>query len=50
VCGSEAGEKSPRFRLVYEMTKEGMLSVEFLAAPPGGELKSYTKGLLKRQE
>jgi hypothetical protein len=47
---SESGEKSSRFRLVYEMTKEGLLSVEFLVAPPGGELKSYTKGVLKRQE
>ena len=50
VFDSEAGEKSPRFRLVYEVTKDGLLSVEFLVAPPGGELKSYTKGVLKRQE
>ncbi len=50
VFDSEASEKGPRFRLVYEMTKEGLLSVEFLIAPPGGEFKSYTKGVLKRQK
>ena len=50
VFESEVTKKSPHFRLVYEITKEGSLSVEFFVAPPGGELKSYVKGVLKRQE
>jgi len=50
IFDSEAPEKSPRFQLVYETTKEGLLSVEFLMAPPGGELRSYTKGVLKREK
>jgi len=49
VFESEASEKAPRFRLVYELAKDGILSVEFFIAPPGGEFKSYVKGTLKRK-
>ena len=48
ILDSDPAEKGPRFRLVYDLSKEGVLSVEFLIGPPGGELKSYTKGILKR--
>ena len=48
VFDSEDAKQQPGFRLVYETTKEGGLSVEFLIAPPGGQLKSYVKGVLKR--
>jgi hypothetical protein len=40
--------KGPRFRLVYEPAPGGGLTVDFLIAPPGGELKSYVKGALNR--
>jgi hypothetical protein len=50
VFESETIEQQPRFRLTYETTKDGQLSVQFFVAPPGGELKPYVKGLLKRQE
>jgi len=50
VFDSEVVEKSPRFRLIDEMATGRALSVEFLVAPPGGELKSYTKGIAKRQQ
>jgi hypothetical protein len=49
VFESEASEKAPRYRLAYELAKDGTLSVEFFVAPPGGEFKSYVKGTLKRK-
>jgi hypothetical protein len=45
---SDASDKAPRFRFVYEMDPDGLLSGEFLIAPPGGEFKTYTKGKVKR--
>ncbi len=48
VFESDASDQAPRFRLVYEMGSNGMLSVEFMVAPPGGEFKTYTKGTIKR--
>ncbi|HPR63348.1 MAG TPA: hypothetical protein PK014_03935 [Thermoanaerobaculia bacterium] len=47
---SENAESEPHFRLVYELTKDGKLSVEFFFAPPGGALTSYLKGEMKREE
>lgn len=47
VFETDPGGKGPRFRLVYEASKEGGLAVDFLIAPPGGEFKSYVKGALK---
>ncbi len=48
VFESDASDQAPRFRLVYEMGSDGLLSVEFMVAPPGGEFKTYTKGTIKR--
>jgi hypothetical protein len=48
VFESDASEKAPRFRFVYEIEPDGLLSGEFLIAPPGGEFKTYTKGKIKR--
>ena len=48
VFESDASDKAPRFRFVYEMEPDGQLSGEFLIAPPGGEFKTYTKGKVKR--
>jgi len=50
VFESKGAEKMPAFRLVYEMTPAGELSIEFLMAPPGGEFKSYTKGVAAREK
>jgi hypothetical protein len=48
VFESAASEKAPRFRFIYEMGPDGLLSGEFDIAPPGGEYKTYTKGLQKK--
>jgi hypothetical protein len=48
VFESDASDNAPRFRFVYEMDPDGLLSGEFLIAPPGGEFRSYTKGKVKR--
>lgn len=48
VFESEAGEKVPAFRLVYELEPDDLLTVEFLIAPPGGAFQTYTKGTVKR--
>jgi len=45
---SGPGEKAPRFRLLYSLKADGTLINEFLIAPPMGEFKSYTKGVLKK--
>ena len=50
VFESKGAEKMPAFRLVYEMTPAGELSIEFLIAPPGGEFRSYTKGAAAREK
>ncbi len=49
VFDSEANEKSPRARLVYEADQDGNLSVEFFVAAPGGELMSHVKGTVERK-
>ncbi len=46
---SEGDGKGPRFRLIYEPAKDGALTVEFFIAPPGGELKSYVKGTIRKE-
>jgi len=48
VLESEASDKAPRFRLVYEPGPDGALNNEFLIAPPGGTFKSYVKGTMKK--
>ena len=48
VFESDASAKGPRFRLIYELGSDGLLSSEFLIAPPGGEFKTYTQGKVKR--
>lgn len=48
VLDSESSGKGPLFRLVYELRKDGSLSVEFLVGPTEKELRSYVTGLLKR--
>lgn len=48
VFDSEGGEKGPRFQLICEAVPNGALSVEFLMAPPGSDLKSYVKGTIKK--
>lgn len=48
VFESDASDKAPRFRFVYEMGPDGLLNSEFLIAPPGGEFKTYTQGKVKR--
>ena len=48
VFESEESDKSPRFRLVYQMESDDLLNIEFLIAPPGGAFQTYTKGAVKR--
>jgi len=48
VFESEGSDKSPRFRLVYQMEPDDLLNIEFLIAPPGGAFQTYTKGTVKR--
>ena len=47
---SESSEKAPRFRLVYSLNADGTVVNEFLIAPPKGEFKSYTKGVLRKAD
>jgi hypothetical protein len=49
IFDSDGGADAPRFRLAYEAGKDGALSIEFLVAPPGGELKTYVKGVVLRK-
>jgi hypothetical protein len=48
VFESDVSEKAPRFRFIYELGPDDLLSGEFDIAPPGGEYKIYTKGLQKK--
>jgi hypothetical protein len=48
VFESEAGQASPRARLVYEAAEEDTLVTEFFVATPGGELPSHVKGTVRR--
>lgn len=41
-------DKSPRFRLIYTLLSDGEVKIEFSIAPPGGDFKIYTKGVIKR--
>ena len=50
VFETDAAEKGPRFRLVYELLPDGALSTEFLLAPPGGDFKSYVKGVVRKSK
>jgi hypothetical protein len=49
VFESDASDKGPRFRLVNELSADGVMSTEFFVAPPGGEFKSYVKGTAKKK-
>jgi hypothetical protein len=48
IFDSEASEPGPRFRLTYEAQADSGLEVVFFMAPPGGELKRYVAGTLRR--
>jgi len=50
VFESEGSDKAPRFRLVYSLGPDGLLNVDFLIAPPGGEFRAYTTGKARRSE
>lgn len=50
IFDSEGAEPGPRFRLIYQAMAGDSLGVEFLIAPPGGELKRYVGGALRRVE
>ncbi len=45
---SEGPEQAPRFRLSYELKPDGALEVGFDTSPPGGALKRYVTGTLRR--
>lgn len=46
---TDSSQKGPRFRLEYEVNPDKSMRVDFLMAPPGGELKLYAHGLLKKK-
>lgn len=48
VFDSDGAEAGPRFRLTYEAQADGGIAVAFFTAPPGGELKRYVSGTLRR--
>jgi len=48
IFDSEGPEPGPRFRLTYETQADGGIAVAFFTAPPGGELKRYVSGTLRR--
>ena len=50
VFDSDGAEPGPRFRLTYETQADGGVAVAFFTAPPGGELKRYVSGTLRRAE
>ena len=50
VFETDAADKTPRFRMVYELDADGVLNNEFFIAMPGGEFKSYVKGALKKKD
>lgn len=49
VFESEPSDKAPRFRLVQTLESPGIMSTDFLIAPPGGEFRSYVKGVVHKQ-
>jgi hypothetical protein len=49
VFDSEGPEPGPRFRLTYETQADGGVAVAFFTGPPGGELKRYVSGALRRK-
>ena len=48
IFDSEGPEPGPRFRLTYETQADGGVAVAFFTGPPGGELKRYVSGTLRR--
>jgi hypothetical protein len=50
VFETDPAEKGPRFRLIYDLLPDGALSTEFLIAPPGGDFKSYVKGVVRKSK
>jgi len=48
IFDSEGSDKASRFRLTYVMKPDGRLEVGFETAPPGGSLKRYLTGTLRR--
>jgi hypothetical protein len=49
VFDSDGPEPGPRFRLTYETQADGGVAVVFFTGPPGGELKRYVSGTLRRK-
>jgi hypothetical protein len=50
VFESDLSRPGPHFRLTYELKADGTLENLFWVAAPGGEFKTYTRGLLKRKK
>ena len=48
IFDSDGPEPGPRFRLTYDTQAGGGLAVAFFRAPPGGELRRYLAGTLRR--
>ncbi len=48
IFASDPAGKGPRFKLVCELSRDGVLSIDFLVAPPGGELRSHVKCSVRR--
>jgi hypothetical protein len=49
VFESDSSGGGPRFRLVYSMSADSVLTTEFLIAPPGGEFTSYLRGESRKE-
>jgi hypothetical protein len=45
---SDAVPNAPRFELTYDVRGPDELAIDFAIAPPGGELKHYTGGVVHR--
>ena len=48
VFTSDPAGRGPQFKLVCEMSKDGVLTMDFLIAPPGGGLRSHVKCAIRR--
>ncbi len=47
---SDQSRPGPRYRLEYELEKEGRLQITFLIAPPGQAFKVYAKGVAEKEK
>jgi hypothetical protein len=46
---TDPSQKGLRFRLEYEINPDKSMRVDFLMAPPGGDLKLYAHGTMKKK-